>query len=87
VAKAAWAYTTGLDIETGQPSMAQRTQKPHKGLSKRVKVSAGGKVRYKKPFAGHLMSSKSGRRRQRLRRPGGLTGQIADNVRRALGVG
>ena len=61
--------------------------KPHKGLRKRLKVSARGKVRYKKSFAGHLMSGKSGRRRQRLRRPAILTGAIADNIRRALGVG
>ena len=62
-------------------------QKPHKGLRKRVKLSAGGKPRFKKSFAGHLMSGKSGRRRQRLRRVGSLTGQLADNVRRALCAG
>ncbi len=60
-------------------------QKPHKGLRKRVKVSAGGKVLYKKSFAGHLMSGKGGRRRQWLRRAGMLTGKFADNVKRALG--
>jgi len=64
--------------------MSTHKQKPHKGLSKRVKLSAGGKPRFKKAFAGHLMSSKSGRRRQKLRRPGLLTGKLADNVRRAL---
>lgn len=61
-------------------------QKAHKGLRKRVKVSAGGKVRFKKSFAGHLMSTKSGRRRQRLRRKATLTGAIANNVKRALGT-
>ncbi len=64
--------------------MGKYKQKPHKGLRKRFKLSARGKPRYKKPFAGHLMSSKSGRRRQRLRRPATLTGAIADRVRRAL---
>ncbi len=59
-------------------------QKPNKGVQKRFKVSARGKVRYKKSFAGHLMSGKSGRRRQRLRKPTILTGQIARNVRRQL---
>jgi len=59
-------------------------RKPHKGLQKRFKVTARKKLRYKKPFAGHLMSGKSGRRRQRLRRPGILTGKIAANVLRAL---
>jgi large subunit ribosomal protein L35 len=66
--------------------MARKGQKPHKGLSKRIKVSARGKVRFKKAFAGHLMSTKSGRRRQRLRRPGSLTGKLAENVKRALCV-
>ncbi len=59
-------------------------RKPHKGLQKRFKVTARKKLRYKKPFAGHLMSGKSGRRRQRLRRPGVLTGKIAAKVLRAL---
>ena len=65
--------------------MAGRKLKPHKGLRKRVKVSAGGKVRFKRSFAGHLMSGKPGRRKQRLRRTGQLTGKIAQNVREALG--
>ena len=64
--------------------MSTHKQKPHKGLSKRVTLSSKGKPRFKKAFAGHLMSAKSGRRRQRLRRAGLLTGQLADNVRRAL---
>lgn len=59
-------------------------KKTHKGLAKRFKLSARGKPRYKKSFAGHLMSGKSGRRRQRLRRVVTLTGAIADNVRREL---
>jgi large subunit ribosomal protein L35 len=64
--------------------MSAHKQKPHKGLGKRVKVSANGRPRFKKPFAGHLMSGKSGRRRQRLRRAGLITGKLAANVRRAL---
>ena len=59
--------------------------KPHKGLRKRFKVSATGKPKYKKSFAGHLMSGKPGRRRQRLRRTGILTGAIAKTVLRSLG--
>jgi len=44
-------------------------QKTHKGLAKRVKVTARGKVVRRKTFRGHLMSGKSGARRRRLRRP------------------
>jgi large subunit ribosomal protein L35 len=43
-------------------------QKTHKGLSKRVKVSANGKIIRKKANRGHLMSGKSSKRRRRLRR-------------------
>jgi large subunit ribosomal protein L35 len=64
-----------------------RKRKVHNGLRKRLTVSARGKLRYKKSFAGHLMSGKSGRRRQRLRRKASLTGAIADKVRQALAVG
>jgi large subunit ribosomal protein L35 len=41
-------------------------QKPHKGLRKRVKVTATGKVKYKSSFSGHLMRSKNAKRRRRL---------------------
>jgi len=59
--------------------------KPHKGLKKRVKVTATGKVLRKKANKGHLMSGKSGNRRRRL----GRTAQIAKcdqkRVKRLLG--
>jgi len=44
-------------------------QKTHKGLSKRLKVTATGKVKYKRPGAGHLMSGKNAKRRRRLASP------------------
>ncbi|MFQ5501657.1 MAG: 50S ribosomal protein L35 [Phycisphaerae bacterium] len=42
--------------------------KRHKGLAKRIKVSAKGKVRYNSSGAGHLMSGKSASRRRRMRK-------------------
>lgn len=66
---------------------ASAKQKTHKGLSKRVRVSARGKARYKKSFGGHLMSGKTGRRCQKLRRKAQLTGKTAANVKRALNAG
>ena len=66
--------------------MAKAKQKPHKGLRKRFKLSANGKPRYKKSFAGHLMSGKSGRRRQRLRRKLAMTGSLARKAALALGL-
>lgn len=41
-------------------------QKTHKGLSKRVKVTATGKLRRKHTGSGHLMSGKNAKRRRRL---------------------
>jgi len=43
-------------------------QKPHKGLRKRVKITATGKLVHKRAFGGHLMSGKSGKRRRNLRK-------------------
>lgn len=60
-------------------------QKSHKGASKRFKVTAKGKVKHKRCFAGHLMSGKSGHRRRRLRRPGFLHDTVAAKVRGVLG--
>ncbi len=41
-------------------------QKTHKGLSKRVKITASGKVRRKRAGGGHLMSGKNAKRRRRV---------------------
>jgi large subunit ribosomal protein L35 len=41
-------------------------QKTHKGLSKRVKVTASGKLKYKRSGAGHLMSKKNAKRRHKV---------------------
>ncbi len=60
--------------------------KTHKGLSKRVKVSATGKVVYKRSFGGHLMSHKSGNRVRGLRKDSGMISVLARKSRRALGM-
>ncbi|MBN2314689.1 MAG: 50S ribosomal protein L35 [Sedimentisphaerales bacterium] len=41
-------------------------QKTHKGLSKRVKITATGKVKRKRSGCGHLMSGKDAKRRRHL---------------------
>lgn len=41
-------------------------QKTHKGLRKRVKVTASGKVKYRRSGSGHLMSSKNSKRRRHI---------------------
>ena len=42
-------------------------QKPHKGTLKRVKVTAKGKVKWKRPFTSHLNSHMSGDKIRMLR--------------------
>lgn len=59
-------------------------RKPHKGLKKRVTVSARGKVRRNMSFGGHLMSGKSGQRKQRLRKMVALPAKANKRALRAL---
>jgi large subunit ribosomal protein L35 len=58
--------------------------KTHKGLMKRIRVTATGKIKYKQPNAGHLMSSKGGKRRRRLHKPGVLKSTFVARLTRAL---
>jgi large subunit ribosomal protein L35 len=59
--------------------------KTHKGIKKRVKVTATGKVKFHKHNRGHLLSNKSGNRRRRLRRTTTITGPYADKMIIQLG--
>ncbi|MCI0651568.1 MAG: 50S ribosomal protein L35 [Planctomycetes bacterium] len=43
--------------------------KPKKGIVKRVKVTATGKIKVHRQGKGHLLSGKSAKRRRRMRRP------------------
>ncbi|MDD4890711.1 MAG: 50S ribosomal protein L35 [Phycisphaerae bacterium] len=43
--------------------------KTHKGLTKRFKVTARGKVKHRRPGKSHLLSVKTGKRKRRLRKP------------------
>ncbi len=60
-------------------------QKTHKGLRKRTKVTAKGKVMRQKTFGGHLMSGKSGKRRRNIRKSVPMYGPEAKRAREALG--
>jgi large subunit ribosomal protein L35 len=46
--------------------------KTHKGMKKRFKISANGKVQHKRCGSSHLMSHKSGKRVRRLRKKSSL---------------
>ncbi|MBN1393280.1 MAG: 50S ribosomal protein L35 [Sedimentisphaerales bacterium] len=56
-------------------------QKTHKGLSKRVTVTATGKINRKRCGGGHLMSSKNAKRRRRIKSPAIIAGKAADKIR------
>ena len=61
--------------------------KTHKGLKKRVRVTARGKIKHRRAFTGHLMSGKPGSRRQRLRRAGLINPSYVKKALRALQAG
>ena len=59
--------------------------KTHKGIKKRFKVSATGKVSHKRCGSSHLMSHKSGKQVRRLRKKSILTVSAeAHRLRRAV---
>ena len=56
-------------------------QKTHKGLSKRVKITAGGKVKHKRTGGSHLMSGKNAKRRRRISSSAIISGAAAKTIR------
>ena len=59
-------------------------QKTHKGLSKRMKLTGSGKVKRKKSFGSHLMSTKNAKRRRRIGSSSIVVGKVARTVRALL---
>lgn len=67
--------------------MPSQKMKTHKGIKKRFKVSATGKVGHKRCGSSHLNSHKSGKKIRRLRRKTYLKAPAdAARLRRALQV-
>jgi large subunit ribosomal protein L35 len=60
-------------------------QKAHKGLSKRVKITAAGNVRRRCCGGGHLMSGKNAKRRRRIGSPAIMIGATAKTAKIQLG--
>lgn len=56
-------------------------QKTHKALSKRIRVSAKGKIVRTRAFRSHLMSSRSAKRRRQLRRKTLVLGKTAREIK------
>ena len=59
--------------------------KTHKGLKKRIRLTANGKLKHKRSNAGHLMSGKSAKRRRKLRQSAIMDDALGRRMRTALG--
>ena len=60
--------------------------KTHKGTAKRVKITKTGKVLRSRAFGNHLLSKKSKSRKRVIKTEAAITGKIAKNIKRAIGV-
>ncbi len=64
--------------------MAKGKMKSHSGAKKRFKITAGGKVAYKKMGRSHLLFKKSEKRIRNLRKKGYLEGEDAKRIKKLL---
>ena len=60
-------------------------QKTHKGLAKRVKVTARGKIKRGRAGGGHLMSHKSSKQRRKIGSPALMSSTVAGWAKTMLG--
>jgi large subunit ribosomal protein L35 len=60
--------------------------KTHKGTAKRIKVTSTGKLLRRRAFGNHLLEKKSESRKRAINTSAVVTGSMAKNVKRALGV-
>ena len=57
-----------------------------KGTAKRIKMTSTGKLTRRRAFGGHMLAKKSKSRKRAINKPATITGSMAKNARRALGV-
>lgn len=60
--------------------------KTHKSTAKRVRITPTGKITRSRASGGHFLAKKSGSRKNRINTTATVTGSMARNVKRALGV-
>ena len=60
--------------------------KTHKGTAKRIKLTSTGKLTRQRAFGHHMLSKKSKSRKRNINTPATITGGMAKNAKRALGV-
>jgi large subunit ribosomal protein L35 len=73
-----------VEIPKSELAAFMPKQKTHKGMKKRFKVTASGKVKHRKAFRGHKLSHKSAKRKRGLRQDGVIVGTDAKNIRDCL---
>jgi|TARA_B100001250_G_scaffold397234_1_gene404135 large subunit ribosomal protein L35 len=60
--------------------------KTHKGTAKRIKQTSAGKLTRRRAFGGHMLAKKSKSRKRVINTTAAVSGSIAKNIKRALGV-
>ncbi len=60
--------------------------KTHKGTAKRVKITGSGKITRRRASGNHLQAKKSKSRKRAINSTGEVTGSMAKNIKRSLGV-
>ena len=66
--------------------MARRAMKPNKAVAKRFKVTKTGKLKAHHGFTSHLMSSRSAKRRRKLRMSTVVPESHARRLRKLMGI-
>jgi large subunit ribosomal protein L35 len=61
-----------------------KMRKTKKAVARRFRVNKSGRVKFKHPGSGHLMTGKSRSRKRRLRKSGTLTAADESRIRRLL---
>lgn len=60
--------------------------KTHKGTAKRIKLTSTGKLTRRRAFGTHLLAKKSKSRKRAINTSASISGSVAKNIKRALGV-
>ncbi|MEI7689988.1 MAG: 50S ribosomal protein L35 [Candidatus Saccharibacteria bacterium] len=60
--------------------------KTHKGTAKRIKITSTGKLTRKRAFGNHMLTKKSKSRKRAINTTAIVSGKMAKNVKRALGI-
>jgi len=60
--------------------------KTHKGTAKRIKITRSGKVMRERAYGNHILAKKSKARKRNIKTSATVSGKIAKNIKKALGV-